>query len=181
MRLLICAAVAATLALAGCVPIPIAQKAYVPNPSDTTPRHGSGCAFNEARTTGDRKVGDATVSVSLSVEDKAGETARARLWLFVDRPASSKRVSVTASRIRLLDDGRTLTARPVSFEEKTVKNGTHSTAVLVFTSPSGMGEKLSLTFDPGAIRIGGRAIPFAPIRFEKKEGPAIYIFPCIPT
>ncbi|MFT7391284.1 MAG: hypothetical protein ACI9ZH_001513 [Paracoccaceae bacterium] len=42
-------------------------------------------------------------------------------------------------------------------------------------------EELRLIFQPGAIKIGGKSAPFAPIRFDRTRQLVIWLAPCIPN
>ena len=181
------AVLAGAIVLSACVPVPIAQEAYVVESSEFAARSdGGGCAFNAAASQGYRKVGNVEVLLHLKTEHSGSQNARAQLSIgFSERSSSGRfsRVSVDPARIKLVENGRSLTARINDRQDQKYSNGTsrYSRTELVFPAPSGVAGTLQVLFEPGAIKLDGSSVPFAPVGFTLKETPMIYMFPCIPA
>jgi hypothetical protein len=95
------------------------------------------------------------------------------LPIYPKKPAV--RLAYRTSRKSLHDDGRDL--KP----ESIVKTSATGVARLKFPAPSGDAKQVTLSFQPGAIKIQGRPVNFAPITFKRINDPTVYLFPCLPS
>lgn len=183
---LTCAALA--VALTACVPIPVAQRNYVPNAADITvvKSHGGGCTLNSTFNQGVVKTLNATLKTSLRTVNADSPQAYALYSVVVTETPTKGRfsdVSLLPSRITLTEKDRTLTARLQDKNVYTQENGKarHSRFELRFPTPSGVAQTLTLTSLVGAVRIGGRAMPASTVRYDLNTSPDVYLFPCIPA
>lgn len=182
---LTCAALA--VALTACVPIPVPQRNYVPNAADVTVSKGSsGCSFNTTFARGVVKTGNATIQSYLRTENADSAQAYAVYEVAVIENSTNGRfsdVSLVASRITLTEKNRTLTARLENKSVHTRQDGKfrNTRFRLRFPAPSGLAQSLTVTSRAGAIRIGGQSLPASTVRYDLKETPEVYIFPCIPS
>lgn len=172
-------------ALTACVPIPVPQRNYVPNAADVTLSKGSSsCSFNSTFARGVVKTGNATIQSYLRTENADSAQAYAVYEVAVIEKVTNGRfsdVSLVASRITLTEKNRTLTAR---LEDKSVKQDDkfrYTRFRLRFPAPSGLAQTLTVSSRAGAIRIGGQSLPASTVRYDLKETPEVYIFPCIPA
>jgi hypothetical protein len=155
------------LFLASCAGIP-AEDIYRANPADVGPGNPDyGC--NCVRVVGDRSIivtprpsgpqsPDAKLSLIVSV------SSIVRVPGGITEGPLTESVFVDASRIRLEEGGKTLSGRFVKSERQ---SKWAFSAYITFNAPSGVDDNLRIVFLPGAIKIGGRSVPFAPIRFKK--------------
>lgn len=175
---------ACAIAVAGCVPIPIAQRTYVPNGADIMVSKGGsdGCTFNQSGLRSERQFGNVTVSVGMRTQDVGTPNARGLLYLYFYQKGEIDRIinkSVNPAGIKLQEGGRTRGAKRLQPTDDFPSSKNH--VRLVFPAPSAVSQNVTLVFDQGAIQIDGRTVPLAPIRFALQETTAVYMFPCIPT
>jgi hypothetical protein len=176
------------VALSACVPIPIAQRNYVPSGSDVTVTraHNSGCAFNETTRRGVTQAGNFKVYQSVRTENEDSPSAYAVYDVVVIEAAKDGRfsdVSVVPSRITLRESGRTLAARVQDKNVYTQQNGKarHTRFQIAFPAPSGLADTLTILSQAGAVRVGNAALPASSVRYDLNLSPAVYMFPCIPS
>lgn len=176
------------LAVSACVPIPYKSRTYVPNEADVTRTQssGSGCGFGtDGLISGYREVGPVRITANvISVNDQSANPQAQLQFSFYQGPSPNtpQRVSVNPAKVKLQEGGRTLVARLESKDEAERPDGQRGDFVSVlFAAPSGVSDTLRVVFDPGAIRIGGRSVAFAPIRYTQNQSTSVYMFPCIPT
>ncbi len=176
------------LAVSACVPIPYANRTYAPDGADVTLRKGtgSGCGLGtDANTSGYREIGPVRVSANVISRNSEGTSVQAKLQFSFIQQASQKKalsVSVNPARVKLEEGGRTLRAKLEEKEGFYFPDGTRGDYVsLLFAAPSGESDTLRVVFEPGAIRVNGRSVAFAPIRYKLDRSTSVYMFPCIPT
>jgi hypothetical protein len=192
----------------GCVPIPIVSDVYVPNPVDATvPKANASCVVNGTDTGASHKYKDVGISTNLTAADRDDPKNQLIASLLFGQITPIRRVpcptcafgldtlehvlrktplvdiSVNPARIRLEENGQTQTARMTKFDTNFSANTNNrfDLATLQLPAPSGVSDALRLVFLPGAIRISGRDVPFAPIRFKRATETLVYIAPCIPA
>ncbi len=141
---------------------------------------------NSGAVSGIRRFGEVEVITQLYMEDADTPKAHMGLRLSVVQPLNSgvaPKVSINAARITLQEGGRRIAGRldgPVDRYDLFGKNS-RSSGDVMFPASIGKSENLRVTFGPGAVKVGGQLLDLAPIRFELKTSPEIYMFPCIPA
>ena len=177
MKTFIPAALCGAVALIGCAPIPLPGKIYVPaSAADLPAKQPRGaCLLNEPQSSAVRTIGDIEIEFFESRAELNNRNGQADFVMTVRRNDRNIGFKVDPARITLLDDGRLL--KP----EKLVKGSDLTEASLKFPAPSGDATLVTLSFQPGAIRIEGRAVNLAPISFKRIKDPTIYVFPCLPA
>ncbi len=180
MRRSIFKAMVLVLSLSSCG-VPTSRDLFVPNPADAKRvTINNGCVKNGIDERAFRKFGGTTVRAWLVAPDKDDPNAQLVLKIdFITSAPPLPTTSVDASRIRLEDGDQVLVASLVgtdTFGHDSLKEYTFR-----FAPPSGVSDKLRLTFRPGALKIGGRSIPYAPIRFSRVTEQANVSYLCIPV
>jgi hypothetical protein len=171
------------MALASCGVEP-ARDVYYSNPADL--KQNTRCVTDQTGKHACRIVADKSIHAQIYTLNAESPSPQMALHVGVSSivlpgAASQKpldqTVFVDASRIRLEEGGKTLAARFVS--SKRPSKWAFS-ATFRFDAPSGVDDTVRLIFLPGAIKIGGRSVPFAPIRFEKVRIPGsvqVFVIP----
>lgn len=188
MRYLLAFIVLFLIPLSACAPIPFPVQVYAANPADAKlakSRPGN-CSIDTKWPDAVRRVGNADVRISLGPGDKKDGSTTAYARLSIDQRAKDgplQPVSLNPARIKLEAGGRSLGSRdrivdPVSSDRGLWRR---DTARFKYSVPASAKNNVRMVFQPGAIRIGGRSIDFAPIRFTYTSATQVYIFPCIPA
>ena len=163
--------------LAACAPVPIPGKIYVPANAADLPQEtrSSSCILNEPEKSAQRRFGDIKFKIVEPGIELNNRDGQADFWIFARRAGKPIGFSIDANRISLQDDGRQL--KP----ESVVKTSATDVARLKFPAPSGDAKQVTLSFQPGAIKVQGRPVNFAPITFKRINDPTVYLFPCLPS
>lgn len=176
---------AAALALSACVPIPVAQRNYVPNSADTASKvaWSGGCSMNNTSRKAVTDLGAVRTETYVTSDATPGALT---MRLAIHQGATNGRfssVAVSPGRIALTENGRTLTAKLLERTSGTYAAGQSrwTQYTLRFAKPSGVADTLRIDMPSGAIRVGGTALPASSVRYELNTSPQVYMFPCIPT
>lgn len=168
--------------------IPYTSRDYLPNGPDVSLRASTGggrTLGSDEILKGYRQIGRVRVAIDAIPKDLRTANPKAILrFSFIQQPSSRKplSVSVNPERVKLQEAGRTLTAKLENERGNDFSDGMRGDyASLSFGAPSGVSEDLRFVFEPGAIRIGGRSVAFAPIRYKLYETTSIGVVPCIPA
>ncbi len=177
MKNLQCAALFAAAILAGCAPIPLPGRVYVPAfAADLPPERPNGaCTLNAPEKDAVRRVGDILIGIFEPGSELNNKDGQADFFITAKRTGKHVSFAVEPARITLQDDGRQL--KP----ERLDKTSATDVARLKFPAPSGNANSVTLSFQSGAIRVEGRPVNLAPVTFKRVNDPTVYLFPCIPA
>lgn len=172
-------ALIASLILTGCAVYPTSRTFYEPNAEDGKLENRNSCGYTNTRDSIRRVVEGIEIALSPS-EEKLSSPYPVSLPISISFTYRTPGVQVNYSKIVLrtepegvVNEGRVLKAYENPIRridgEFNIQRG-----YLLFPEPSGVPERITIIFKPGALSVDGRAIPVLPFRFSRVTRNDVY-------